>query len=67
MPAFKSGVKTEFTLVQVDCYDAQDQRRLMDFVASPFGVRKVIGSDFEKDSIEQKWPQDRPEGGYNRK
>src|SRR5687767_10567800 len=42
-PAFEqSGVKTESTLVQLDCLDIQKQRRLVLLLVWPFGVRKLV-------------------------
>ena len=45
-PAFdQSGVKTEYTLVELDCLDAQKQRRLVRMLVWLFGVRKLISDD----------------------
>ncbi len=45
-PAFDdSGVKTEFTLVELDCRDGQKQRRLVRLLVWPFGIRKVLSDD----------------------
>src|SRR2546421_8073413 len=45
-PAFeKSGVKTEFTLVQLDCFAAQKERRLVLLLVWPFGVRKTVSNE----------------------
>ena len=45
-PAFyESGVKSEFTLVSLDCFDAQKQRKLVLLLAWPFGVRKVVSNE----------------------
>ena len=60
-PAFKpSGgrrVKTEFTLVQLDCFDAQKQRRLVLLLAWPFGVRKMVSNEKYPESYDEQWPQ----------
>ena len=40
-----SGVKTEFTLVQLDCLDAQKQRRLVLLSVWPFGVRRTVSDE----------------------
>lgn len=45
-PAFDgSGVKTEFTLVQLDCLDRQNERRLVTLLVWPFGVRRQVGDE----------------------
>jgi hypothetical protein len=57
-PAFdQSGVKTELTLIQLDCLDAQKQRRLVLLLVWPFGVRKMISDERYPESYDQKWPQ----------
>ena len=59
-PAFKpSGgkrVKTESTLVQLDCFDAQKQRRLVAILVWPFGVRKMISDEKYPESYDEQWP-----------
>src|SRR5262245_15186664 len=46
-PAFDpSGVKTEFTLVELDCLDSQKQRRLVRLLVWIFGIRKVLDSPY---------------------
>ena len=56
-PAFnESGVKTEFTLVQLDCRDAQKERRLVLLVVWPFGVRKQLKNENYPDLYDEKWP-----------
>jgi len=50
-PEFEpSGIKTEFTLVQVDCLDAQKQRRLLLLSVWPFGVRRTVSDEPYPDS-----------------
>lgn len=50
-PAFdETGVKTEFTLVQLDCFDPQKERRLVTLLAWPFGVWKQVGDEVFPDS-----------------
>jgi hypothetical protein len=45
-PEFEaSGVKTEFTLVQLDCLDAQKQRRLVLLSVWPLGVRETVSDE----------------------
>jgi hypothetical protein len=68
-PAFRSSggkrVKTEFTLVQLDCFGAQKQRRLVLLAVWPFGVRELISDEIYPESYESQWPQkrDQPAGG----
>lgn len=52
-----SGIKTEFTLVQLDCLDAQKQRRLILLSVWPFGVRKTLSDEPYPDSYDSQWPQ----------
>ncbi len=57
-PQFEaSGVKTEFTLVQLDCLDAQKQRRLVLLSVWPFGVRKTVSDEPYPDSHDTQWPE----------
>ena len=57
-PAFEpSGVKTESTLVQLDCLDAQKQRRLVLLLVWPFGVRKLVSDEKYPESYDSQWPQ----------
>ena len=45
-PEFEqSGVKTEFTLVELDCLDGQKQRRLIRLSVWLFGIRKVLSDE----------------------
>lgn len=56
-PAFdNSGVKTELTLVELDCFDAQKQRRLVRLVVWPFGIRNVVIDDEYPESYDVEWP-----------
>jgi hypothetical protein len=56
-PAFDpTGVKTEFTLVQLDCLDAQMQRKLVLLVVWPFGFRGIRSNEKYPDSYDEKWP-----------
>jgi hypothetical protein len=56
-PAFESsGVKTEFTLVQLDCLDSQVQRRLVLLSVWPFGVRTLLSDEPYPESDEERWP-----------
>jgi hypothetical protein len=55
--AFKrSGVKTEFTLVQLDCLDGQRQRRLILLLVWPFGVRKLVNDERYPETYDSQWP-----------
>lgn len=57
-PAFeRSGVKTESTLVQLDCFDGQMQRKLVLLLVWPFGVRKLVSDDKYPESYDEQWPQ----------
>ena len=51
------GVKTEFTLVQLDCFDRQKQRRLVLLLVWPLGVRKLVSDDIYPESYDSQWPQ----------
>jgi len=42
-PAFdKSGVKTEFSVFEIDCRDAHGERKLVRLLLWLFGIRKVL-------------------------
>jgi hypothetical protein len=59
-PQFESsGVKTEFTFVQLDCLDAQNQRRLVLLSVWPFGVRKTVSDEAYPESYDGQWPETR--------
>jgi len=59
-PAFdQGGVKTESTLVQLDCFDTQKQRRLVLLLVWPFGVRKLVSDEVYPESYDSQWPQTR--------
>ena len=51
------GVKTEFTLVQLDCFDAQKQRKLVLLRVWPLGVRKLVSDEIYPESYDSQWPQ----------
>ena len=60
-PAFEpSGIKTEFTLVQLDCLEGQNQRRLVLLLVWPFGVRKLLSNEIYPESYDSQWPQNAP-------
>lgn len=57
-PAFDlSGVKTELTLVQLDCLDAQKQRKLVVLFVWPFGVRELVSDEKYPEAYDEQWPQ----------
>ena len=51
------GVKTENTLVQLDCFDSQKQRRLVLLSAWLFGVRKIVSDEKYPETYDEHWPQ----------
>jgi hypothetical protein len=53
----QSGVKTEFTIVEVDCLDGQKQRKLVRLLVWVFGIRKVLSDEIYPDSYDKQWPQ----------
>lgn len=56
-PDGRRGVKTEHTLVQVDCLDGQKQRRLVLLQVWLFGVRKTLSDEHYPESYDSQWPQ----------
>jgi hypothetical protein len=52
-------LKTEFTQVQLDCLDAQKQRRLVLLLVWPFGVRKLVSDEIYPESYDGQWPKKR--------
>ena len=52
----RSGVKTEFTLVQLDCLDTQKQRALVLLLVWPFGVRKLVSDERYPEPYSEQWP-----------
>lgn len=58
-PEFEpSGLKTEYTLIQLDCSDSEGRRRLVEVLAWLFGVQKVIRDDTYPESLDGQWPMD---------
>jgi hypothetical protein len=53
----ESGVKTEFTIVELDCLDGQHERKLVRLVAWVFGIRKLLSDEIYPDSYDEQWPQ----------
>lgn len=56
VPSGGKRVKTEFTLVQLDCVDTQKQRRLVLLMVWPFGIRKVVSDEKYPESYDEQWP-----------
>lgn len=57
-PAFDgSGIKTEFTIVELDCLDDQKRRKLVRLLVWVFGIRKVLNDEDYPESHDQQWPQ----------
>lgn len=54
-----SGIKTEFTLVQLDCLDLLQQRRLVLLSVWPFGVYTLVSDEEYPDFYDEQWPQRR--------
>lgn len=59
-PDGRRGVKTEFTLVQLDCLDGQKQRRLVLLRVWPLGVCKLLSDEKYPESYDSQWPKDAP-------
>jgi hypothetical protein len=47
-PAFGKSGKTEFTILELDCLDAQKQRKLVRLLVWIFGIRKILSDDESK-------------------
>lgn len=54
---YQTGAKSEYSLVQLDCLNAQRQRRLILLLVWPFGVRKLLGDEIYPESYDSQWPQ----------
>ena len=52
-----SGVKTEFTIVELDCLDAHRERRLVRLLVWLFGVRTILTDESYPPSHDKSWPQ----------
>ena len=50
-------LKKESTLVQLDCFDAQKQRRLVLLLVWPFGVRQMVSNEKYPETYDEQWPQ----------
>lgn len=60
-PDGRRGVKTEYTLVQLDCLDSQKQRRLVLLRVWLFGVRKLLSDEKYPEPYDEQWPQNAPD------
>ncbi|MGL4463546.1 MAG: hypothetical protein ACRC1K_15450 [Planctomycetia bacterium] len=58
-----SGIKTELIRVQLDCFDPQQQRRLVTLLVWPFGVWKQISDEAYPDPDDLEWPPELAESG----
>ena len=56
----RRGVKKEFTLVQLDCFDSQKQRKLVLLRVWPLGVRKLVSDEIYPESYDIQWPKSAP-------
>jgi hypothetical protein len=56
----RRGVKTENTLVQLDCFDSLQQRKLVVLRVWPLGVRKLVNDEIYPESYDSQWPQPPP-------
>lgn len=55
-PAFdNSGVKTELSIIELDCLNAQKQRKLIRLLVWVFGIRKVLIEEYPE-SQNESWP-----------
>ncbi len=49
-------VKTEFTIVELDCLDGKGQRKLVRLVVWVFGVKSVLCHEDYPTDFDEKWP-----------
>jgi hypothetical protein len=59
-PSGDRSVKTEFTLVQLDCAGRHKQRRLILLLVWPFCVRKLVSDELYPEFYDSQWPQTCP-------
>ncbi|MFO0887675.1 MAG: hypothetical protein U0790_00865 [Isosphaeraceae bacterium] len=50
-------MKTEFTLVQLDCTDSRGERRLVHLLVWLFGIRRLVRDEAYPDTSEDEWPE----------
>jgi hypothetical protein len=48
----QSGIKTEFTVVELDCLDLAGQRRLIRLLVWVFGIRKLLSDEKYPESLD---------------
>lgn len=53
----RSGMKTEATLVQLECLDETEERRLVLLSVWPFGVRNLVSNEPYAPSYDVHWPR----------
>ena len=53
-PWFKDSIKTEYTLVELDCVDSNQRRKLVRLLVWLFGIRKVLSVEESPDEPEAK-------------
>jgi hypothetical protein len=51
-----SKIKTEFTMIEIDCRNREGQRRLVRLLAWPFGIRKVLSDEAYPDTPDEEMP-----------
>ena len=56
-PSGAKRIKTENTLVQLDCFDREKQRRLVLLRVWPLGVRGLLSDEKYPESYDEQWPQ----------
>jgi hypothetical protein len=49
-----TGVKTEFTVIQLDCLDGEKRRKLISLSVWIFGVRKVLADEGYPESLDDR-------------
>lgn len=52
-----SGIKTEFTLIELDCLDDRKQRKIVRLLVWVFGVRKVLSHENYPEALDATWPR----------
>ena len=51
------GIKTEYSIVQLDCVDSQNQKRFVSLLVWAFGIRKVVKNEAYAESCPEDWPR----------
>lgn len=59
-PQLVSGIKTECTLVELECLDSLERRRLVRLSVWVFGVHAVLGDEEYPVSYDKEWPRSAP-------